>query len=152
MNLLEVSVHADGEAAEAVCELFNRLGRGGAVLEERPEPGPRNLVVRTYLTVDDQIDANRRAIEEGLWHLAQLYPIQPAEFRDLKDEDWAHAWKSFHPVQHIGEHIVLKPTWREYTPQDHELMLELDPGMAFGTGQHPSTRFCLLAVERIIQP
>jgi ribosomal protein L11 methyltransferase len=152
VNLLEVSVHADGEAAEAVCELFNRLGRGGAVLEERPEPEPRNLVVRTYLTVDDHIDANRRAIEEGLWHLAQLYPIQPPEFRDLKDEDWANAWKSFHPVQHIGKRIVLKPTWREYTPQAHELMLELDPGMAFGTGQHPSTRFCLLAVERYVQP
>ena len=172
MNLLEVSVQADGEAAEAVCELFNRLGRGGAVIEERPPadgpepsvfprvrlevagrlPEPRNLVVRTYLYCDDDIDANRRAIEEGLWHLGQLYPIPSPEFRDLKDEDWANAWKSFHPVQHVGPRIVLKPTWREYAPEPHELMIELDPGMAFGTGQHPSTRFCLLAVERLMQP
>jgi ribosomal protein L11 methyltransferase len=152
MNLLEVSVQADGEAAEAISELFNRLGRGGAVIEESPLPEPRNIVVRTYLLCDDEIDANRRAIEEGLWHLGQLYPIPPAEFRDLKDDDWANAWKSFHPVQHVGPRIVLKPTWREYAPQPHELMIELDPGMAFGTGQHPSTRFCLLAVERLMQP
>jgi ribosomal protein L11 methyltransferase len=152
MNLLEVSVQADGEAAEAISELFNRLGRGGAVIEESPLPEPRNIVVRTYLLCDDEIDANRRAIEEGLWHLGQLYAIPPAEFRDLKDDDWANAWKSFHPVQHVGPRIVLKPTWREYVPQPHELMIELDPGMAFGTGQHPSTRFCLLAVERLMQP
>jgi ribosomal protein L11 methyltransferase len=152
MNLLEVSVTADGEGAEAVSELFNRLGRGGAVLEEKPGPGPNNLVVRTYLTVDEHIDETRTAIEEGLWHLARLYPIPAPEFKELKDEDWANAWKSFHPVQHVGEHIVLKPTWREYEPQPGELMLELDPGMAFGTGQHPSTRFCLLAVEKYTQP
>ncbi len=152
MNLLEVSVNADGEGAEAVCELFNRLGRGGAVLEERPAPGPHSVTVRTYLTVDDQIDSKRQAIEEGLWHLAQMYPIPAPEFRELKDEDWANAWKSFHPVQHVGERIVLKPTWREYEPQPHELMIELDPGMAFGTGQHPSTRFCLLAIERYVRP
>ena len=159
MNLLEVSVQADGEAAEAVCELFNRLGRGGAVIEERPPAEdlkplapPRDLIVRTYLLCDDEVDANRRAIEEGLWHLGQLYPIPSAEFRALKDDDWANAWKSFHPVQHVGPRIVLKPTWCEYEPQPHELMVELDPGMAFGTGQHPSTRFCLLAVERLVQP
>jgi ribosomal protein L11 methyltransferase len=152
MNLLEVSVVADGEGAEAVSELFNRLGRGGAVLEEKPGPGPNNLVVRTYLAVDDHIDASRRAVEEGLWHLAQMYPIPAPKFRELKDEDWANAWKSFHPVQHVGEHIVLKPTWREYEPRAGDLMIELDPGMAFGTGQHPSTRFCLLAVEKYTRP
>ncbi|MEP7200035.1 MAG: 50S ribosomal protein L11 methyltransferase [Chloroflexota bacterium] len=148
MNLIEVSVRADGEAAEAVSELFNRVGRGGAVIEERHDGEPHQVVVRTYLLCDDQIDANRRTVEESLWHLAQLYPIPPAAFRELKDDDWANAWKSFHPVQHVGARIVLKPTWREYVAQPHELVIELDPGMAFGTGQHPSTRFCLLAIER----
>ncbi|MBI1800064.1 MAG: 50S ribosomal protein L11 methyltransferase [Chloroflexi bacterium] len=165
MNLLEVSVNADGEAAEAISELFNRLGRGGAILEERPAadsapesswaddpPEPRAIVVKTYLLADEHIDANRRAIEEGLWHLRQLYPFPAAQFRELREDDWANAWKSFHPVQHVGARVVLKPTWREYQPQPGELVVELDPGMAFGTGQHPSTRFCLLALERHIRP
>ena len=148
MNLIEVSVRADGEAAEALSELFNRLGQGGAIIEETPT-APRSLCVKTYLYVDEQVAAKRRALEEGLWHLSQLYPMPPAEFRELKEDDWANAWKQFHPVQHVGERIVIKPTWREHTPQPHELVIELDPGMAFGTGQHPSTRLCLLALEHM---
>ena len=108
MNLIEVSVRTDGEAAEAVSELFNRLGRGGAVIEEAPSAEPRTVVVRTYLVCDDQVQANRHAIEESLWHLAQMYPIPAPEFRELKEDDWANAWKSFHPVQHISERIVLR--------------------------------------------
>ncbi len=151
MNLIEISIRADGEAAEAVSELFNRLGKGGAIIEELPDAELRQLVVKTYLLADDEIEVKRRAIEQSLWHLSQLYPIPPAEFRELKEADWANAWKSFHPVQHLGERIVLKPTWREYQPQPHELVIELDPGMAFGTGQHPSTRLCLLALERHVR-
>ena len=151
MNLLEISVRTDGEAAEAVSELFNRLGQGGAVIEESPQGELRLVVVRVYLPDDERLAERRAAIEEGLWHLSQIYPIPSAEFRELREDDWANAWKAFHPVQRVGERIVLKPTWREYEPQPHELVVELDPGMAFGTGQHPSTRMCLLAVERHVR-
>ncbi|MCA1552772.1 MAG: 50S ribosomal protein L11 methyltransferase, partial [Chloroflexi bacterium] len=122
MTLLEISVRADGEAAEAISELFNRVGRGGAVIEEVPDTDPRNVVVKTYLACDDQLEAKRRALEEGAWHLAQIYPIPDPEFRELQDADWANAWKQYHPVQHVGERIVLQPTWRDYEPQPHELV------------------------------
>ncbi len=152
MDLLEISVRADGEAAEAISELFNRLGHGGAVIEEAPGPEARAVVVRTYLPADADLDARRQAIEEGLWHLARIYPFPDPEFRVLQEADWANAWKEFHPVQHVGPHIVLKPTWRTHESRPGEMVIELDPGMAFGTGQHPSTRLCLLAVERHVQP
>ncbi|MBI5878271.1 MAG: 50S ribosomal protein L11 methyltransferase [Chloroflexi bacterium] len=152
MDLLEISVRTDGEAAEAISELFNRLGQGGAVIEEAPSQASRAVLVRTYLHDDEHLADKRREIEEGLWHLSLLYPFPPAEFRILQEDDWANAWKAFHPVQHVGGRIVLKPTWREHTPQPGELIIELDPGMAFGTGQHPSTRLCLLAIERYLRP
>jgi ribosomal protein L11 methyltransferase len=152
MNLLEISVRADGEAAEALSELFNRLGYGGAVIEEVPSLEPHNVVVKTYLPCDESLGAKRRALEEGVWHLGRLYAMPEPEFRELREEDWANAWKQHHPVQHVGQRIVLKPTWREYQPLPGELMIHLDPGMAFGTGQHPSTRLCLLALEKHVRP
>jgi ribosomal protein L11 methyltransferase len=148
MNWLEISVRADGESAEALSEVFNRLGDGGAVIEESPHAA-RRLVVKTYLAIDEHIATRRRYLEEGLWHLSQLYPMPEPEFREVKEEDWANAWKAYHPVQHIGERIVIKPTWRAHVASSRELIVELDPGMAFGTGQHPSTRLCLLTLERM---
>lgn len=124
------------------------MGYGGAVIEEVPQSEPRNVVVKTYLACDAALAAKRQALAEGVWHLAQVYPIPEPQFRELREQDWANAWKQYHPVQHVGERIVLKPTWREYEPQPHELLIHLDPGMAFGTGQHPSTRLSLLALER----
>ncbi len=151
MTLLEISVRTDGEAAEALSELFNRFGYGGAVIEEVAHAVPRNVVVKTYLAYDEQLDAKRRAIEEGVWHLAQIYPMPDPQFHELHEEDWANAWKQHHPVQHIGERIVLQPTWLDYEPLPHELVIHLDPGMAFGTGQHPSTRLSLLAIEKYLR-
>lgn len=152
MDLLEISVRADGEAAEAISEVFNRYGTGGAVIEEQPGAAPRAVVVRAYLPADDQLAAKRRVLEEALWHLARIYPFPEPEFRTLVANDWANAWKAFHPVQRVGAHIVLKPTWREHAAQPGDLVIELDPGMAFGTGQHPSTRLSLLAIERHLRP
>src|SRR5512143_2209969 len=106
MDLLEISVRADGEAAEAISELFNRLGQGGAVIEEAPGIETRVVVVRTYLPADADLEARRQAIEEGLWHLARIYPFPDAEFRTVREADWANAWKEFHPVQHVGARIV----------------------------------------------
>lgn len=148
MDLLEVSVRADGEAAEAISEVFNRYGTGGAVIEEQPGAEPRAVVVRAYLPADDALAGKRRALEEALWHLARIHPFPEPQFRTLAESDWANAWKAFHPVQRVGAHIVLKPTWREHDTQPGDLVIELDPGMAFGTGQHPSTRLSLLAIER----
>ena len=67
--------------------------------------------------------------------------------RELAEEDWAEAWKKHYTILHIGHALVIKPSWLEYTPQPHEVIVELDPGMAFGTGLHPTTRLCMVALE-----
>jgi len=154
LSWLEVSVQADGEAAEAVSEVFNRYGRGGAVLStDFGESGDTAVVtVKTYLPIDAGGLETRRRIEEALWHLSQIYPLPAPEFRELAEEDWANAWKKHYHIVRIGQRIVIKPTWQEYDPQLDDVIIELDPGMAFGTGLHPTTQMCLQALEEHLKP
>jgi len=72
--------------------------------------------------------------------------------RELAEEDWAEAWKKHYTILHIGKSLVIKPSWLEYAPQPDEIIIELDPGMAFGTGLHPTTRQCRVALEERVQP
>jgi ribosomal protein L11 methyltransferase len=153
LRWLEISVRADGEAAEAIVEVFNRLGEGGAVVEtlfsrdDSPYASEPVVSVKTYLPANPGNAQRRRQIEEALWHLSQLYPIPDPQFRELAEEDWAEAWKKGYSVQHIGQRLVIVPSWERYTPQGDEMIIRLDPGMAFGTGLHPTTRLCLQALE-----
>jgi ribosomal protein L11 methyltransferase len=179
--LLEISVAVDGEAAEAVCELFERYG-GGAVVEIRVadfsgSPGhtapsqsapshtapsqsapsqtapSQTAWVRTYLPVDD-IEARRR-VEVGLWYLSRLYPVPEPLLRELAEANWADAWKEhFTPLQ-IGERFWVIPAWIDPATVPAAaggLVIQLDPGMAFGTGLHPTTQLCLAALEARVRP
>jgi ribosomal protein L11 methyltransferase len=74
------------------------------------------------------------------------------QVRTLQEQDWANAWKAFYAVQHIGQHTVIVPSWLEYAPQPDDVVLQLDPGMAFGTGLHPTTRLCLRLLESYARP
>ncbi|MFQ6057926.1 MAG: 50S ribosomal protein L11 methyltransferase [Anaerolineae bacterium] len=160
MKWLEISVQADGEAAEAVCEVFNRYGQGGAVIEEVLAPNdeastylsPPLVRVKAFLPLDDAHEEGRQRLEEALWHLGQLYPIPPPQIRELAEEDWAEAWKRGYGVQRIGRRIVAVPSWQAYTPHAEDIVLRLDPGLAFGTGLHPTTRMCLVALEARLEP
>ena len=153
---LEVSVEVDGEAAEAVSEVLNRYGRGGVVIEHLLASGPGahdrvdELRVKAYLPAGDA--ALKRTVEEALWHLGQLYPIPDPTFTLLAEADWAEAWKAHYSVLHLGRRTVVVPRWQEYVPQPDEIVVTLDPGMAFGTGTHPTTRLCLAALEDAILP
>jgi ribosomal protein L11 methyltransferase len=69
------------------------------------------------------------------------------QVRPCREEDWANAWKAFYGIQRMGKHIVIKPSWLDFTPRKGDIVLDLDPGMAFGTGLHPTTRLCLIALE-----
>jgi len=93
----------------------------------------------------DAVDRARR----DLGHLQAfgLRPIGELETRLVHEEDWAEAWKSHFPVLRVGRRLVIKPTWREHDPAPGDVVLTLDPGMAFGTGLHPTTRLCLAAIE-----
>ena len=172
-ELLEIAVVVDSEAAEAVSELFNRYNGGtyeddseageasggGAVIEatgfddfEQPIDGVFRLVVKTYVKPGASGETIRRQIEEGLWRLSLLYPIPEPQIRVVREEDWAHAWKQFYKPMRIGRRVVLKPSWEQFVADPHDLVVELDPGMAFGTGLHPSTRLCVTALEDYVRP
>ena len=151
MEWLEVSVTSDNEAAEAVAEVLSRYAYHGVVIEAGPEgfnSGP--VVVRAYLPADDRVGTNRRRLEEALWHLGQIWPIGEPAFQPLAEKDWSEAWKERLEVLHIGAHFVVRPSWREYVPSPDDVVIELDPGQAFGTGVHPTTQMCLMALEEFL--
>lgn len=159
MDWLEISVTTDNEAAEAVVELFNRHGRGGAVVElpvdcfEHELPASLStVIVKTYLPIDGGEGDQRRRLEEGLWHLGQIYPIPDPDVRCLAEADWADAWKRQYHRLSVGRKIQIVPSWEEYTPSPGEVAIRLEPGMAFGTGLHPTTRLCLEALETHLLP
>ncbi len=161
---LELSVTCAPEAVEAVSEVMGRHAPGGVAIEEpytllddgqvaEVVPGAP-VTVRVYVPADASGEEARSRIEEGLWHLRQIGfgDISDISIRTLAEEDWANAWKEHFHVLHLGRRTVIKPSWREYTPQPDEVVVELDPGMAFGTGLHPTTRNCLLALEETLHP
>jgi ribosomal protein L11 methyltransferase len=161
MDWLEIAVAADDEAVEAVSEVFRTHGYGVAIdepfvqprLDEAPLRDPtRRPIVKTYVPDDEAAAATQRTIDEALWHIGQLRGLEPLPVRRIAEEDWANAWKSFFPVLHVGRRTVIVPSWRRHRRQEGEIILRLDPGLAFGTGMHPTTRMCLLAVEELVQP
>ncbi|MEX1019763.1 MAG: 50S ribosomal protein L11 methyltransferase [Litorilinea sp.] len=172
-EVLEISVVVDSEAAEAVSELFNRYNGGdydsdseageaaggGAVIEatgfdddQRPLQEGHQLVVKTYFKPGPRGEEIRQKIEEGLWRLSLIYPMPEPQVRVIREEDWAHAWKKFYKPMRIGARILLKPSWEAAETQPDDIVIELDPGMAFGTGMHPSTRLCIAALEDCVEP
>lgn len=159
---LELSVEADPEAVEAVSEILSRAAPGGVAVEPAftltddglgavPDP-MRPAVVRAYLPGIDAGAAELAIAEarERLGHLQAfgLRPIGELQVRPVHEEDWADAWKQHFPVMRIGRRIVIRPTWREHTAKPGDVVLALDPGMAFGTGLHPTTRLCLSGIEQ----
>jgi len=150
---LEVSVAVENEVAEAVAGVLSRDAYHGVVLEAGPDgwsEGP--VVVRAYLPVDDELPARRRRIKEALWHLGRIQPVPEPAFRPIAEADWAEAWKERIPILHVGQRIVICPSWREHVARAGELVIQLDPGQAFGTGLHPTTQMCLMALERLLHP
>lgn len=172
-ELVEIAIEVDGEAVEAVVELFNRCNGGdwvedsaageasggGAVLEStgyddlgNPVAGEYRTVVKTYLKPGPRGRRIQRKIEEGLWHLRLLYPMPEPVARVVKEEDWAHAWKRHYKPMRIGRRVLLTPAWEKPEPLPNDLLVRLEPGMAFGTGLHPTTRLCVAALEEWVQP
>ena len=149
------------EAADAVAEVFGRWGRGVAIdqpVRQSPDGDggwvdpSENVVVKTYLPVDEQAEEHRRLLEEAAWHLGRLRHVEPLQTRVLAEEDWAHAWKKFFHPHRVGKHLVIVPSWRRRARQPDDVVIRLDPGMAFGTGLHPTTRMCLALIEEHVRP
>jgi ribosomal protein L11 methyltransferase len=147
MDFIEIALdNLNGEAAETVGELFNRYGYGGAVMESYP-PNFDRVTVRTVISSED--DQRLREIELMLTLIGQALPggLPQPRLQFVGKSDWAESWKAhFHPIR-IGRRFIIKPSWRDYTPDPTDLLIELDPGLAFGSGLHPTTRLCLEILE-----
>lgn len=162
VDWIEVSLSVDGEAAEAVVEVLNRYGHQGVAIEQEgimPEawnegetPPPTRLTVRAYIPADERAEDAKLKLEQALSYMNLMYPMPAPAYRIVYEEDWAEAWKAYyHPVR-VGQRILIRPLWVEVETQPDDVVLSLDPGMAFGTGTHPTTQLCLEALETAVKP
>lgn len=173
MYWLEVAVQTDGEGAEAVAEALRPYAPdSGVVLEQlgnesTPDPDALEtaVTVKIYLSPAQDTPTLRRRIEEIIYHLGRMYPIPAPTFQEIREQDWADAWKThYHPFR-VGKRVWIQPSWIELATAGHspaangadkalpdDVVLTLDPGMAFGAGSHPTTRMCLMALEEWVEP
>ena len=144
-------------------EILSRVATGGTSVEPAFElvdeglaarlDATRPATVRGYVAASDMAATERAvaSVEAALGHLGAfgLRPIGELVTRVVHEADWATAWKRHFPVLRIGRRMVVRPTWRRHRPARDEVVVTLDPGMAFGTGLHPTTRLSLVALERV---
>ena len=140
---LELAVEVPREAEEAAADILRRFAPRGVAIEAAGEC----VVVRAWLPDGAGIARQRRAVRRALASLPST-----VRTRWLREEDWAEAWKAFFPVLRVSRRLVICPAWRSYRARASEAVIRLDPGMAFGTGQHPTTLMCLRALEETVQP
>lgn len=114
---------------------------------------PEMPAVTGYLPADDRLESRRQHLEQGLLRLSADHGFRyRTRYRLIDEEDWAESWKAFFWPQAITPGLVVKPTWRDYTPKPGQQVIEIDPGMAFGTGTHPTTTLCVQLLEKHLRP
>ena len=161
MKWVELSVEAPPEYVEPLSQVFTRYGQGGVAIEHRRGdladeggqiPDDETVVLRTYFPLDDKAEERRGHIDLAVRLMAHIWPALSLREKVIEEEEWEHAWKEHFQILHIGKRVVVVPSWREYEPRETEVIVTLDPGMAFGTGQHPTTRTCLALLEDMVSP
>ena len=166
MKWIEAKVIFDSKdkqlAVDLISNLFYDLDLTGVVIET-PEIEsledwggdaiiPEEYAVIGYLPCDDKLEKMRKFVEENLSRLEKTNGIGcKIIYSDMNEEDWAQTWKTYFRPEKITANIVIKPTWREYIREHDEIVLEIDPGMAFGTGTHPTTRMCIAMIEKYLK-
>lgn len=156
---LEVSLTVSGELAEAVAEVLARFAPGGVAVESTAiqadadqfgEPvGP--MRVCAYLPVNDQLEEVRQKLEESLWYLGRIEPLPDPDYTLIEEQNWMQAWKQHYRPIEIGEKLLVLPAWMD-PPDTQRIPLRIDPGMAFGTGTHPTTQLSLILLEKYLRP
>jgi ribosomal protein L11 methyltransferase len=156
MNWLEVSLTVNGELAESVADVLARFAPNGVMTEqsvkfnndedEGTATGP--ITVRAYLEVNDQLEETRQKIEESLFYLGMIQPVPNPTYKQIADQNWMEAWKQHYKPILIGERLLILPAWLQ-NPEPTRIPIKIDPGMAFGTGTHPTTQLCLELMESV---
>ena len=154
---VEASLVVDGEMAEAVSEVLARFVSGGVVIESTQIADEPNGVGRAvgplrvcgYLQSDEHLEDKKQKLREALWHLGQIRTVPEMQFRPVANLDWSEVWKEhFQPIQ-IGNQLTIIPIWMD-VETDQRIAIKIDPGMAFGTGTHPTTQMCLEIIADLL--
>ena len=171
---IEVRVITKSEALEPISGIFYSLDCKGVAIEDHEdilgrEQGPltwdfadinvlehkgKVAVVKAYFAEEDNIEDVLQYVNERLTELKEMgidLGEAKVEHEKMHEEDWANTWKQYYKPSKVGEKIVVKPIWEDYEAKDGELVVDLDPGMAFGTGTHETTRMCIQALERYVK-
>ncbi len=164
MRWLEITVETEAAAIETVSAIMSEYAEGGVAIYQHVIPDDedaayhydtdRPTTVAAYAPATEDGAARRDRIAAALGHLTafNLARIGPVQSREVDEEDWANAWKRFYHPTRFGRRLVIKPSWRDYTSWPDDLVIELDPGMAFGTGLHQTTSMCMALLEDYIRP
>jgi len=150
---LEVSFLLPGEQAEAVAEILNRYAHQGVVIErDLQSDNPNQMKVYAYLLEDDSLEQCKQEIEKAIFYLNKILPVPAPTYRQIRDQDWMAAWRQFYKPVKIGKRLIVIPAWFDVTKADKgRLPIRINPGMAFGTGTHPTTQLSLSLMEKYVR-
>lgn len=173
MNWNEVVVTTTHTASDVVCDMLEELGSSGVVIidpydikEEIEKPNTldyaddeflnslgEDVDIKAYFSEDIAKDELILKIQEKLEFMSQFIDVgkKTIQFNVVNGEDWATSWKKYYKPIRISDRVVIKPSWEEYEPKEDDVVIELEPGMAFGTGQHETTKLCSKFLERFIK-
>ena len=158
---LKIEISAPAELMDALGNFLTETGSQGVFQESAtpehtigdfPEPLIEDII-KAYFPQDVRSEKKIAAIQKYLDSLQEIFPdlVQPSlKTEIISDPDWGEQWKKYFKTIRVSKNIIVKPTWERYTPDSRDIVIEIDPGMAFGTGQHASTRMCIEAIEDII--
>ncbi|TCI55691.1 50S ribosomal protein L11 methyltransferase [Exiguobacterium sp. SH5S13] len=175
MKWSEICVHTTQQAVEAVSNLLHEVGAQGVVIEDvedydrmmaedhfgeiwdesgRDTYPTSGVHVKAYVPVSGDLPDTLSTLKKEIERLRNIFEVGAGTVTALEmdEEDWAHSWKQYYKPVKISQHLTIVPLWEEYVPQPEENVILLDPGMAFGTGTHPTTMLCIQAIENYIQP
>ena len=158
---IELKIEAPFEFVEPIAELFRRYGRGGVAIEEaggwNPDEGERpperpSAIIRGYMPQTPAYRSNREMIHVGIALVAKLTDIGELEEREIAEREWEDAWKAHFTPLRVGKRLLVQPPWRRGEAGPGDVVIEIDPGLAFGTGHHPTTHRALEFTERLVTP
>ena len=150
MQWAEMTLTCRPDSADAISYAFLEAGCGGVMMD-----GTDPLTIRGSLPVNEELIGRMEGLKAHLARLPEFgLPsiLSEVALAYTDEEDWANAWKQYFKPLRIGNHLIIEPSWEEFTPEPDDIILELDPGMAFGTGMHPTTSLCLSSLEGAVKP
>ena len=174
MNYMEIKMEVkDRDGVEALSNMLAEMGTGGVMIED-PQAiadyansglwdahefseelmSRKDIIIKSYLPQDDNLLNKVEQIIIELNEIETRLDMSPTRvtYKPVQEEDWANAWKVYFKPERIGKITVIKPTWETYEKQEGDLVIEIDPGMAFGTGNHATTALCLQMLEDYVKP